>query len=366
MTKEYKLYGDPFSYYSGKALAYLKFKDIPFDMILPTPDVYRDIIIPRTGVKYIPVLISPDDIAVQDTTEIIDFLEARFPEPSVYPATPRQKLTALLFELYGDEWLLLPAMHYRWTYNEDFAYAEFGRFAVPNAPEETRRKIGEKASAPFRSAMPALGITAHTAPALEAWYEELLGHLNAHFAAHLFLLGTRPSIGDFGLFGPLYAHLYRDPWSGAMMERVAPHVAAWVQRLNEPDGAPGAFLENDTVPETLYPILTRMFEEQFPVLADTVAQLETWIDAHEGEEISRAIGEHTFTLAHGGEVITEKRLVFPYAQWMLQRVLDYYGALTPAERVSVDALLSDTGGQDAMQITIKRRVTRLNNRLIPA
>ncbi len=366
MTKNYQLYGDPFSYYSAKALAYLKFKQISFETILPTPEIYRDIIIPRTGVQYIPVLISPDDIAVQDTTEIIDFLEERFPEPSIYPSTPCQKLTSLLFELYGDEWLLLPAMHYRWTYNEDFALKEFGRIAAPDAPQETRRKIGEKGSARFRAAIPALGITPRTAPAIEAWYEEMLGHLNTHFALYPFLLGTRPSMGDFGLFGPLYAHLYRDPWSGDMMERVAPHVAQWVQRMDDPDGAQGAFLSHDSVPETLFPILKRMFAEHFPVLAETVSHLETWLEAHADQEISRAIGEHVFTLAHGSETIAEKRLVFPYAQWMLQRVLDYYGALNPSQRVTVDEFLKAVDGQEAMRIDIKRRVMRRNNKLVPA
>ncbi len=366
MAQKYQLYGDPFSYYSAKALAYLKFKNIPFEMILPTPDVYRDVIVPRTGVQYIPVLISPDDIAVQDTTEIIDFLEERHPKPSIYPLNPRQKLTSLLFELYADEWLLIPAMHYRWTYNEDFAFAEFGRFAAPDAPEETRRKIGAKASARFRGAMPALGITARTAPAIEAWYEELLSQLNNHFSTHDFLLGTRPCIGDFALFGPLYAHLYRDPWSGAMMDRTAPHVARWVQRMDNPEGGEGAFLENDAVPETLFPILTRLFSEHFPVLADTAAQVEAWLETHEGEEISRAIGAHNFTLAHGSETITEKRLVFPYAQWMLQRALDCYGAFTPAQKTSVDGLLDAVGGGQAMQTAINRRVARVDNKLVPA
>ena len=39
-----------------------------------------------------------------------------------------------------------------------------------------------------------------------------------------FLLGHRPSIGDFGLLAPIYAHLYRDPVPGFILR------TRWVYR----------------------------------------------------------------------------------------------------------------------------------------
>lgn len=62
----------------------------------------------------IPVVVTSDGECVQDITEIIDYFEQRCPEPSVYPAGAWQRLVSLLLEVYGDEWLVLPAMHYRW------------------------------------------------------------------------------------------------------------------------------------------------------------------------------------------------------------------------------------------------------------
>ena len=59
--------------------------------------------------RYIPVLQIPEDDVWQDTTVIIDHMEKRFPQSSVYPATARRKLAALILEVFGDEWLLLPA-----------------------------------------------------------------------------------------------------------------------------------------------------------------------------------------------------------------------------------------------------------------
>ena len=53
----------------------------------------------------------------------------------------------------------------------------------------------------------------------------------------------------------------------------------------------------------------------------------------------RAVGGHTTTL-RGAEVA---RYTSPYALWMVQRPLDAYRALVPAERAAVDAYVAGTG-----------------------
>ena len=70
----------------------------------------------------------------------------------------------------------------------------------------------------MNSYLPVLGVTAETAPAIEASYEALLGILEQHFASHPYLLGGRPSIADFGLMAPLFAHLSRDPVPSNLMK----------------------------------------------------------------------------------------------------------------------------------------------------
>lgn len=211
MTAEHQLIGAPVSLYTGKLRSYLRRKNIPFTEVLATAEVYRDVILPRTGVRYIPILITCDDQAVQDTTVIIDLLEQRYPEASVYPDGPTQRLVALLLEVYGDEWLVIPAMHYRWNIPENraFALAEFGRTSAPHASAETQSAIAGKLSKPFAGALPGLGVHEHTVSAIEESYLALLGELDRHFQSYPFLLGDRPCIGDYGLLGPLYAHLYR-------------------------------------------------------------------------------------------------------------------------------------------------------------
>lgn len=365
MSGTYQLIGAEASYYTGKVRAYLRYKGVPFEEVLSTRAVYKTVILPRTGVSYIPVLVSPDDVVVQDTSEILDFLEARFPEPPVYPPTPVQRLVASLFELYADEWLVLPAMHYRWNFPEDnweFILLEFGGSLHPELPREGQRAAGERAVKPFHGALPFLGITDRTRAAVEAWTLELWAQLSTHFARHPFLLGTRPSLGDFALLGPLYAHLYRDPHPGRLMRERAPAVAAWVERMNAPRPRSGAFVPDDVVPDTLLPILRRMFAEQLPVLIDTAERTAAYVAEHPSGEIPRVIGFHEFRLGD----VTEQRAVFPYAVWMFQRALDCYQSLGGADRARADAFLDACGGRAAMQYHVPRRVCRAHNRLVPA
>ncbi len=364
MTDNYKFYAMDHSYYSGKVRPYLRYKGIPYKEIVSTLWVYKRVIIPRTGVRFIPVLQSPDDVVVQDTSDIIDFLEARFTERSIYPTSPRQRLAAFLFEVYADEWFLLPAMHYRWNFLDhhgDYLMGEFGRVAGNWLPAAVRRAVGRKFGKTFSGFVGPLGINDDTVPAIEAWYEQFLDQFNTHLEQHPYLLGSRPCIGDFALAGPLYAHLWLDPYPRQIMEAKAPAVVEWIRRINAQQQDEGEFLPDDQVPETLNPILQHFFGEHFPILADTVERLSAWLTAHPDKQyISRAIGEHQFRV---GEA-KSKRLVFPYSQWMLQRAVDCYRSVPADERESVDAWLETVGGREAMQIDIKDRVARRNNRLI--
>ena len=67
----YIMYGAEFSLYSGKLRSYLRKKGIPFTEKSPSVLTYRRFIEPRTGVRFIPVLHTPEDEVLQDTTAII-------------------------------------------------------------------------------------------------------------------------------------------------------------------------------------------------------------------------------------------------------------------------------------------------------
>lgn len=349
----HKFYGGPLSLYSGKARAYLDWKGVDYEEILSSTEVYQEIIIPRVGRPVIPVMVTDDDQTLQDTTLIIDHFEEKLGGPSVYPDTPKQRLIALLMEVYGDEWLVIPAMHYRWNYNEEWVYGEFGAVAAPDASTEEQLAIGRQRGQSFKGFCPVLGINEQTIPAIETSYEALLADLDTHFAQYDYLLGSRPSIGDYGLIGPLYAHLYRDPASGDIMKRLAPKVADWVVRMvdvREP--LSGSFLPDDEVPATLNPILERMMAEQIPVLQKTGGMLGDWAKSNTDPEIPRGAGMIPRALGmveYSVEGVTSERIAPPFSFWMFQRPMDYYTGLDGNDREAVDALLADVAGSEAFQ-----------------
>jgi glutathione S-transferase len=353
MTEPYILYGTELSLYSGKTRAYLRYKAIPFEEHLSTLAVYRDVIIPRIGRRIIPVVRTPEGEYLQDTTAIIDALEPRFPDHPVYPAMPAQRLVALLMEVFGDEWLVMPAMHYRWQrkrQNLRFILGEFGRTMRPQAPRWLQPVIGVMPALVFGGIYQTyFGIGRPMHAAVERSYEGFLDAFNTHLAHYPFLLGSRPSIGDFGLIGPLYAHLYRDPGPGKLMRERAPNVARWVERMQQPEPLSGEFLPNDEIPQTLQPLLAQMFREQLPVLLDTVSQVRQWCANHpEQDKLPRMIGRHRFTL----EGASSLRAIQPYSQWMFQRPVFHYQSLDAATRARIDPLLRQLGGYDGLNAAI--------------
>ncbi|MEM1132829.1 MAG: glutathione S-transferase [Pseudomonadota bacterium] len=357
------LYAAPLSLYSGKARAYMDWKNIDYREELSRPEVYRDVIIPAVGRPVIPVVQLSDDRILQDTTKIIDHYEAVEAGPSVYPETPVQHLVALLFESYGDEWLVIPAMHYRWNYNEEWVYGEFGKVAHPDGTPEEQYTIGKERGTEFKGFCPVLGINDDTIPAIEASYEALLAELDAHFASHDYLLGSRPSIGDYGLIGPLYAHLYRDPASGKIMQRLASNVVGWVKRMVTVD-APlsGAFLADDIIPETLYPILKRMMAEYIPWLQNVADMLESWARENADEALPRAVGFAPFTI----EGTQGARVAIPFSLWMHQRPLDAYQALDGKALARAETLLDKVGGVPFRDFRLPQRVDFVDHEIVLA
>src|SRR5690606_10593859 len=115
------------------------------------------------------------------STDIVDALEARHGGPSVVPAGGVQRLVASLLELYGDEWLVIPAMHYRWHHNREWALGAFGELNAPQASPAEQLAIGTRRAGPFAQAAVLLGATPHMHAAVERSYETLLAELDAHF-----------------------------------------------------------------------------------------------------------------------------------------------------------------------------------------
>ena len=175
----YRFYGADVSYFTAKVRPALRYKRVPYLELLASPRAYREVIVPRTGLAFIPIVITDRDETWQDTSVILDNLEARFPDPPLYPSDPVLRVLAYLFELYADEFLVLPAMHYRWSFPASIAKAR-ADFAAVNGDPAAASKFADRMS----GSIGFLGVSPSSIPGIEAHTRELLAAMSAHLAAH--------------------------------------------------------------------------------------------------------------------------------------------------------------------------------------
>ena len=411
----YRLFSWEHSYFSGKARAYLRYKHRSgalgdgYEDVLATPELVRGLLTPRSGSGAVPQLQAPDGTWVQDSSDMIDFCEAAHPTVPVIPdpeSAPRQCLAAYLIELLADEWMLVPGFWERWYWSEDgrspshraFNEQQWGSMFMPEAPGLERRAAGarlfelafgisESRSNPrgVYAGLVQLGSNERTEHAWQQSLHRILQRLEHHFGLHDYVLGGRPSLADFGLLGPLYAHVYRDAVAGFALRTHFPLVAEWVERTNgegalnsrsygqrlyslDADGElvgrvansdGGEWLPDDALAESLLPVLEVFFEEMWPVLQSSMRVLSEFIASPEhqrGEELPgksftvtpgfEALQTGTGALTHDFEIggIRERRMVMPYQVWMLQRISTAMDRFTDAGRESVASLLASFKG----------------------
>lgn len=346
----YIYHGADVSYFSGKVRPALPQKSLWYREVVPNMKE----IVRATGVAFIPVLFTPDGEAWQDTSTILDRLEAAHPDPPLFPATPVQRIVAYLVELYGDEVGVLPAMHYRWSFADSTRKARID-FALGSGNREAANRFADR----MTQAKDMLGVSDATAPAIEAHLRELLDALCEHFEAHRFLLGDSMSLADCGLLGPFYGHLFRDAVPQRLLLETAFRVCCWIERMNRPPLDQRGWLPDDALAETLKPVL-RVMADGVPLLLDAVAHIDAWADENPGAAPPRAIG-----LGQSSFRDTPVSLACrPYTLWMVQRPLDAYAALTGAERAQVDAALAGTGWEPLLACRPRHRMGKRHNELI--
>jgi glutathione S-transferase len=351
----YKFYAAEISYFSAKVRPALRYKRVHYLEVMPD---YRGVILPRTGMAFIPIVVTPEDETWQDTSDILDALERRVPTPPLYPTTPAQRLAAYVLELYADEFMLLPAMHYRWSFEESVTKAR-ADFASASPEPASAARFAEK----MQGTRPFLGITDETAPAIEAHLADLLAALSEHFAVHPFLLGERPSLGDCALMGPLYAHLYLDAVPGRLLRATAPEVCRWIERMNRPDpDADGEWLPDDALAPTLRPVLTLVGSDAIPLILAGARAFDAWVDEQptRPDELPRGVGGHATALRG----VPMQRFTSSYTPWMVQRPLDAYRALDAAGRAAVERAFAGTGCETLLAWTPRHRVGKRRLKLV--
>lgn len=377
-SDRYIFWGGALSLFSGKVRSYLIKKGLPYREFYTSHPDFQARIRPIVRLGVTPILETPQGDVLQDSTEIIAFMEERLTAIPMIPATPVQRTIAWLLDAYATEHLILPAMHFRWgepylSEQRHFLNAEFGRVSHIGSDRETHLAAGAKLISYFSNMLTALGGTTETTPAIEAAYFDLLELLNIHFQHVPYLLGGHPSIADFGLMAPLYAHLGRDPAPARLMALRAPNVARWKERMNLaviedaefPDCTP-AFPVDDEIPPTLEPILAMLFRDWTPELLANARCFNDWVAAHpdmpSGQLISLGGKRHVHPtlgpIEYALRGVPIHRSSAPQTLWHFNKAVAQAREITGEARDRFNALMKRVGGEEAMALQLARPIVR--------
>lgn len=239
MTAPFRLYGAELSPYSVKVRSYLRYKGLEFEWRART-NATQEEFQRYAKLPLIPVLVDAEETALQDSTPIIEKLEAQFGEPSIVPAEASLSFLSALIEDYADEWLNKAMFHYRWSYPEDQESAAKRISDMIFEGAEKPEGIEEQVRTRMISRLYHVGSSPETAPLIEGSFTRVLTILDRMLSARAYLFGGRPSLADFGLAGQL-AQLLSDPTPGALIKAQAPNVVRWIDRMENPQ-AEGEFV----------------------------------------------------------------------------------------------------------------------------
>ena len=121
MSRSYKLYTMQNSPYSDKIRAFLAYKKLDVTEFLENAETRFTVLQARTGKTMVPVVITPDDEAMNDSTAIAAHIENAHPEPPTRWKDPETDAIAMLLEDYADEWLVRIMLSSRWYHAADSA-----------------------------------------------------------------------------------------------------------------------------------------------------------------------------------------------------------------------------------------------------
>ncbi|HTR60255.1 MAG TPA: glutathione S-transferase [Candidatus Binataceae bacterium] len=338
MQSPLKLVGGFGSPYSRKMRAVLRYRRIPFRWIMRGSA--EDTGIPAVPVALIPVVVFPgrngsQDEAMIDSTFQVRRLETMFSERSIVPRDPGLGFLQELIEDYADEWLTKPMFHFRWKYAADILKASHV-LALDRDPHLNPERLA-KAAHFFAdrqiSRLSVVGSNDVTTPVIEDSYRRLLGLLDAHLqSGNMFLMGKRPGVGDFGLFGQLSQLVHFDPTPAAIAASETPRVVSWVSHLDDLSGLEveeDGWSSRSALPSTLHGFFTEIGRVYAPFLIANARALQASAAQVECEIDGRRWVQQPF----------------PYQAKCLKWLRERHAALSGSDRDFVDSQLGGTSAE---------------------
>lgn len=319
-----KIYGSRVSYYSGKLESYLKYKGIPYTLH-GMPYDKADELKAKVGAIQMPIVDREDGRWMSDTTPILFELEKEMPDHPILPDDPVVAFIAMLMEDYADEWLWRSAMHYRWSYHysreliSNILVDEVST-PVPLPRFIVRRMIRRRQTKYFTKRD---GLTATTWDHVEQGYFNALDSMSRILEQRPYLLGSKPSLADFGFMAPMFRHFSQDPDPEEIMRNRAPLVYEWVARMWVARQVPdGAFVPEIT--DELAPMLKEICETHLQQLTANAAAF--------------AAGQTRFEMVVQGCQYQDMP-ISRYRVYCLERLREHFQALDETSQTRVKSLL---------------------------
>lgn len=295
MSGVYTLHGIDPSPYSVKMRALLRYRRLPF--IWSATGNPRDVAVAAGLPPVIPVLGFPDGRVMNDSTPLAHALEREHPgQRSVIPDDPVVAYLSDLLEDFGDEWITKMMFHYRWYYDADREFAQVWVVSSrdPVMEEGKRRQAMRDFNDRQVGRMAMVGCTEQNRPVIEESYRFVLDTLDRHVRTMPFLLGSRPSLADFGFYGQLQI-LSVDPTPAAEMRARAPDVFCWLMRLDDASGVDGEWIDAAApLPLAITALLKHAGETYLPFLAANARALQDAAPSFEVELLGRPFAQAPF------------------------------------------------------------------------
>lgn len=248
----YLIVGAEESPYSVKVRSYFRYKNIPHTW--STRAESGDVFAQHAKLPLIPLVVTPNSNGIQDSTPIIERMEAKFPDPSIHPIEPICRFVSMLLEEFGDEWGNKWMFHFRWAREIDQVGCarRIAAMVNPNADEEQIAKASQSIRERMVGRVWFVGSNALTAPLIESSFQDSLDLLDQHLESRQYLFGDRPSFADFGLWGQIY-NANRDHTPAQLISKTR-NIQAWLDRMLNPVSL-GPYEDWSSLSSTMNPLL---------------------------------------------------------------------------------------------------------------
>ena len=315
MNMTYRIYGGELSYFTRKLEAAMIFYGAPFEM-LNKADHQPAEIESRSGTHQVPVLQTPENWMIGDTTPVMQLLDARYPGRRMFPDGPLGVLVHVIEE-YFDEWIARTMVHFRWHYP---ASAQFASLKMANGNAEIAARLQDWGPRACRATGTDSEIQQQAAV---DEYVRVLEAMEAQLAETPYLLGGRPTAVDCVVLGGLRAHTNMDP-DPKKITAGYPRVVAWAEG--------GADDWNGAGELAAFPASTGFAQFILGEMKDTYSPYVL------GNKSALAAGAKAFHVEVYGEDVSF--LTRPYPERSRQMIVDRLrGQLTSAEQAEVLAWL---------------------------